>query len=479
MNINTLKNHENLDPINTKESELARLPDAKKAEIWAKFDEKKEAIDKAQENIAQSSVVRRLLWQTNNNKDFWTEVSKINDNNSPLYNDINMYIKATRNITINQDKLVKLLKEDPYLRMGMKDSYLGEDKDLSLTTIYQEIEKICKNYLDNNLSADIWFAGLKKNAPSYQSLYSLDFIKNQSEYGKIRKQSIDEYIQSPIGKDILSDDNTFRSSIKKELSIDRQDPKQAKLLSLILTLCKQPGNTESDIEKRLKENNTVISSIKLYDLPSEAIWLAKKEYPWADVTTNGDTTYIMYTLASIRTYLLSQKRNHYKNNFENNTITWSGSSTEQLKNIQINNRDYMTQEYLWWKIFNDKTNLLFSGEAGKLQELQINNKETLREWNKSLATYNQFKLSPIPNTGIDLEKSANNEWTLLNWNKRVNDINDIVIMNDGYRRWALYALEKKDWDKYTLYSYFNMGYKTDDYQTTNFRNAWGTQNRNI
>jgi hypothetical protein len=250
-------------------------------------------------------------------------------------------------------------------------------------------------------------------------------------------------------------------------------------LSLILTLCKQPGNTESDIEKRLKENNTVISSIKLYDLPSEAIWLAKKEYPWADVTTNGDTTYIMYTLASIRTYLLSQKRNHYKNNFENNTITWSGSSTEQLKNIQINNRDYMTQEYLWWKIFNDKTNLLFSGEAGKLQELQINNKETLREWNKSLATYNQFKLSPIPNTGIDLEKSANNEWTLLNWNKRVNDINDIVIMNDGYRRWALYALEKKDWDKYTLYSYFNMGYKTDDYQTTNFRNAWGTQNRNI
>jgi hypothetical protein len=33
MNINTLKNHENLDPINTKESELARLPDAKKAEI--------------------------------------------------------------------------------------------------------------------------------------------------------------------------------------------------------------------------------------------------------------------------------------------------------------------------------------------------------------------------------------------------------------------------------------------------------------
>jgi hypothetical protein len=66
-----------------------------------------------------------------------------------------MYIKATRNITINQDKLVKLLKEDPYLRMGMKDSYLGEDKDLSLTTIYQEIEKICKNYLDNNLSADI------------------------------------------------------------------------------------------------------------------------------------------------------------------------------------------------------------------------------------------------------------------------------------------------------------------------------------
>lgn len=446
-------------------------------EAWSVVDKMYAA---QKERIDNGKNGQSILGDAKNNKDFWDKVAQIDW--WPWLDDIMKYIKSTQKWSINHDTIRNAVQD------GSFTAKPGNGKDFSLTKVYLELIDISKPKLENKLESSQWFAGLNIDLQntSYTWLTALDFVKDQSEWqGVERKKAVYNYIKTPLGDDTLVDDKYFKDALNGtngELRLDFYSipnfEKSVPNINLIFHLCKQKGEKiesfKDRFQKSIEDNKEYINApIKLFDLPNQSVSRLKEQYPWADINTVNWVTTIVYSLRSIRSYLKVEKDQYYRNSFSTETWTGTWSNSNNIGNINLGERGYMTKEYLWGKIFNKEQNLLLQPEMWELWNLDKENKNTLSAWNSALAKINQFKLVPF-NT-IPVSKNPDWSWMMTQGNvkKPINDVGSIMDINDGYKNWFFYALtpdpKAKNSNEYILYSYRNAAYDDTKFREINFR----------